>query len=237
MLIRLFLFTLATLILNTESIGDFSEDEGKVRVVIIDSGLDLNDPRFDGVLCKKGHKDLTGRGLNDVNGHGTHIAGLIQQYAGSRGYCLIIVKSYHESDLAYVDAYKYAFSLKPDVINVSLNGDGYYKIEEKLLRKNPNVKLVAAAGNEGLNLDEVKRYPGGLKLPNVYTVGNMLNDDERNPSSNYGSNVRFWEIGTNVYSDAIGNGLAVKTGSSMSTAIKTGKMTKELVNAKIIVRN
>jgi hypothetical protein len=52
-----------------------------VRVAVIDTGLNLKDSRFTH-LCKDGHYDLSDTSIEDTEGHGTHIASLIQKYAG-----------------------------------------------------------------------------------------------------------------------------------------------------------
>jgi len=80
-----------------------------LKIAVIDTGISL-DRIQDASLCKTGHKDFTGYGLNDNHGHGTHIYGLIDQYAKniklktnsdvallsktSVSYCQIIIKFY-----------------------------------------------------------------------------------------------------------------------------------------------
>src|SRR5690606_17888997 len=69
-----------------------------IIIAVIDTGISdkLKDGKF---LCKMGHKDFTGTGLNDVHGHGTHVSGLIHQHAAktadwnkSANYCQVILK-------------------------------------------------------------------------------------------------------------------------------------------------
>jgi hypothetical protein len=81
----------------------------KIVVAVVDTGLDpelMNDSS----ICPDGHKDFTGQGLQDINGHGTHISYLIDQYAKNfillkdgdssklksikSNYCQIILKYY-----------------------------------------------------------------------------------------------------------------------------------------------
>lgn len=96
-----------------------------IRVGVIDTGLDLEDPRFIGHLCYSGHSDFTGDGIQDDMGHGTHIVGLITKYARNSNYCLVILK-YYGKNLSNVPAYqaalREAIHQHLDVVNLSLNG-------------------------------------------------------------------------------------------------------------------
>jgi hypothetical protein len=47
---------------------------------------------------------------------------------------------------------------------------------ERMGREHPEVIFVAAAGNHGQSADGSQMYPGGFDLPNVITVGNVVND-------------------------------------------------------------
>lgn len=60
----------------------------------------------------------------------------------------------------------------------------YKKFFEKMAREKPGVIFVCSAGNDGKALDGKKRYPSGLNLPNMITVGNLENDGTKWKSSN-----------------------------------------------------
>jgi len=60
----------------------------------------------------------------------------------------------------------------------------YKKFFEKMAQDHPKVLFVCSAGNNGKALDGAKRYPSGLNLPNMITVGNLDNDGSRWKSSN-----------------------------------------------------
>ncbi len=55
---------------------------------------------------------------------------------------------------------------------------------ERMAREHPEVVFVAAAGNHGQSADGSQMYPGGFNLPNVITVGNVVNDGTVWKSSN-----------------------------------------------------
>jgi subtilisin family serine protease len=205
---------------------------GKVIVAVLDSGLNLQDERFKSLLCKSGHRDFSGYGISDYNGHGTHVTGLIKRYAGERGYCLVIVKYYqneNEKD-SYEKAFKYSIALNADIVNMSLSGEDYIKAEYNGIKNHPKTKFIVAAGNDGVNIDGLKRYPASYNLPNMFVVGNLLINGYPNDHSNYGNTVKYWEEGTDVWSDSIDGNIIKKSGSSMATAVKTGKVVKGLVN-------
>lgn len=200
-----------------------------LRVVVMDTGLDLNDPRFSKVLCPTGHKDTTETGIKDHEGHGTHIAGIIKKIAGNSGYCLIIVKFYESpKNQHYMEAFKYAVSLNPDVINISGGGTERFDSEEILIRYHSNIKFIVAAGNNGQNNEKEPYYPGSYQFLNVEAVGNLDSNGIRVPSSNYGPTVKTWRNGVEVVS-TLPNGYGRMTGTSQSTAIRTGEYIKERI--------
>jgi subtilisin family serine protease len=197
------------------------------KIAVIDTGLDLNDARFKSVLCSEGHKNLSyDEHITDYHGHGTHIAGLIQQYAEESDYCMVIVKFYSQSPRAanYVaNSIKYATSL-PNVklINISAGGSDLDLDERFYIMSNPNVIFNVAAGNNARKLEPCDYYPACYGLPNVNVIGNLA------PSSNYGPIVKAIENGHNVLSAIPGGGYATYSGTSQATAIYSGKMVRKL---------
>jgi len=55
----------------------------------------------------------------------------------------------------------------------------YKNFFEKMVRDHPDVLFVSSAGNDGDVVDGTRRYPSGLDLPNMITVGNVMNDGTR----------------------------------------------------------
>jgi hypothetical protein len=226
-----------------------------LRIGVVDSGLDISDSRFRNHICATGHKDFSGEGLEDTNGHGTEMVGLIEQYAGDGDYCLVIYKYYSEKNPPKVnmehevDALIEAAKDGVKIVNLSSSGPKFIEKEYLAIRNNPKTTFVVAAGNDRLNLDipgdEI--YPGSYFLKNEVVVGNVTNmrketldsikekglqyDDEfRVPSSNYSKKIKVVEIGDNVRVDTV-SGSGSVTGTSASCAIHTGKMIKEILNA------
>lgn len=55
----------------------------------------------------------------------------------------------------------------------------YTRFFTKMAEKHPDVLFVCSGGNGGKEMDGAKRYPSGLKLPNMITVGALNNDGTR----------------------------------------------------------
>lgn len=221
-------------------------DSGKIRVAVIDTGIDkaFLDKDF---LCKSGHKDFTGTSIIDSSGHGTNISGLIDQnvkelfiengnnvasiLSKKAEYCQIILKfydpSFHENIEPTIEAFKYAIQLKVDFINYSAGGNSFSMEEKKLIKKalDMGITVIVAAGNDGLDLSTHSYYPANHDS-RLVVVGNMKNSKERNVTSNYGPNVKVWEIGTSRLSFGLNGGISKMTGTSQATAIRTGKMVR-----------
>lgn len=230
-----------------------------VKVAVIDSGLAtyLQKSNF---MCKDGHKDFTGFGLDDVHGHGTHISGLIDQYAKdivfSRDkkyrqaletknidYCQIIIKYYDprsngDAIDSTVEAIKYAIHQNVDIINYSSGGKEPSKAERDVvaLAIKKGIKFIAAAGNDHANLDKCRCYYPAM-YPGVVSVGNLDSDLRTVSSSNYGRIITTWEVGKDLLSYGIKQDYTFMTGTSQAAAVKSGKIVKELVDARLDAKN
>jgi cell wall-associated protease len=227
----------------------------QIVVAVIDTGIDPELMKHNS-LCEDGHKDFTGTGLADHHGHGTHISGIIDQYAKNHiftfkkspnlidnikeNYCQIIIKYYDpkansDNNLSNtILSFRWAIDHHVDVINYSGGGATFSK-EERLVvfeALNKGIKIVAAAGNERGDIDKHKYYPA-MYDKRIYVVGNLVKDtNERAPSSNYGKSVNTWEIGTNVLSRLPSKSFGLMTGTSQATAVKTGKIVREMLLKK-----
>lgn len=220
-----------------------------IRVGVLDTGLDLKDHRFKNVLCSEGHKDFTGTGLQDDHGHGTHVAGLIHQYAKDAKFCLVILKYYvHEAKGEInlnreINALLHAQFQRLTILNMSLSGAEADEQEKNVLGVLRGVIISVAAGNNGKELrdptneelrqvkspDDLKvacYYPACYNMHNMHIVGALIGHN-RSSSSNYGDIVKYWENSYN-HSTLPNGEYGTLGGTSMATAIHTGKLIKEL---------
>lgn len=219
-----------------------------LKIAVVDTGLDRNDPRFSKILCKMGHRNFTNgtTDTQDTHGHGTHIVGLIKQYAGESGYCLVILKFYDamasgDKNLnSSIEAFKWASQIGVDIVNFSGGGSSYVSSEHEAIQAAKKTVFVVAAGNESqdIRMPQNKYYPASYELPNVFVVGNIKKEGFRVPSSNYGDPRIIWEVGENLIStmpcnnvkaDLYSNCEGKMTGTSQATAVHTGKLVNKIL--------
>lgn len=165
-----------------------------VKIAVIDTGID---PYFasNGPICQGESKDFVGTGIVDNHGHGTHISGLIDQYAKDDvfepgedmdrslkiplRYCQMILKYYDPKQEAdnlelTIKALRYAIDHKANIINYSGGGTEYSQQEHDLIIEalDKGIKIVAAAGNEHSDIDKHPYYPA-MYDKRIYVVGNL----------------------------------------------------------------
>jgi subtilisin family serine protease len=173
----------------------------------------------------------------DNHGHGTHVTGIIiqeilkQQAAGHENFVIMPLK-YYDSKFSFsntlantVRALEYAVKMGAHVINYSGGGNQYSSTERLAIEKamDKGILVVAAAGNEGENMDRQKFYPAGYNLPNIIAVTAVDSDGEVLPTSNYGAeSVELAAEGKNIRSWIQGNKISLMTGTSQATAFVTG---------------
>lgn len=189
------------------------------------------------ILCPTGHKDFTGKGLNDEHGHGTHIAGLIGKYSGKADYCLVIYKYYDNkgSDINNLNntlkAFKAAIVEGVDIINYSGGGIARSREECAILKTalDKGIQVVAAAGNERSDLDVYPYYPA-LCDSRIVVVEGITKFGSRIPASNFSTNKYHTvkELGSDVLSILPGGQYGFMSGTSQATAIHSGKIVHKL---------
>ena len=163
--------------------------------------------------------------IEDVNGHGTAVAGVIASQMDDKGIAgiapdveLLVIKcdandkGEFKSSSDIVFAIYYAIEQKADVINMSLGGPHSRDIEDALqLAVDSDIIPVASAGNDGT---AEPHYPAAYET----TIGvGALNDSswEIANYSNYGVNTDIMAPGT-ALTTIIGGGYSYKNGTSIS---------------------
>jgi subtilisin len=223
----------------------------QIKVAVIDTGISesmLKSP----TLCETGHKTFAGMSILDNNNHGTHVSSLIDQnaknfFVGVDGsdeklqsikidYCQIIIKFYDPKSTSNslestIQSFNYAIEQKVDIINYSAGGLKPSIREKKAVIKalDAGIIVVVAAGNEGSDLNEKGYYPA-LYDSRLIVVGNLEKPKQIAKSSNFGSKVTSWEIGTNVLGKLKDGSYGMLTGTSQAAAIKTGKLIRQMVS-------
>jgi subtilisin family serine protease len=202
--------------------------EKRVKIAVIDTGIRAK-TQIERYLCADGHKDFTGTGLVDRDGHGTNIAGIIAKKMDPKKQCIVIIKSFDplskNSTETLVNALKWAQNQNVKFVNYSGGGAGKNLEEESTIGSmlNYGVTVIVAAGNDSKNLSaDCYYYPAcyAFKNKNFYVVGNGQGI-YRSPSSNWGGPITNIENGENVEGEGI-----ILTGTSQATAVMTGKLIK-----------
>lgn len=221
--------------------------EKVVTIAVIDTGIDKALPN----LCRYGHKSFVDGDLDplvDNHGHGTHIAGIINTNAGVGNYCLVALKYYSDSASGQTNlvnmkkAINYAINIKVTFINISGGGPEANKRERELIKKalDKKIQVVVAAGNEHSNLDTSCNYFPACYDARLVVVGNLYQVngesflwfgeqkvDRKAISSNYGTKVTRWEVGTDVVSTLPNGKTGTMSGTSQATAVATGKLVRQ----------
>lgn len=221
--------------------------ETRLKVAIIDTGI-KSEVKVKGVslskyMCQDGHEDLTGMGLRDVHGHGTNIAAIIADGMDYKTQCMVIIKFWHskqheaekikqKTNTAYFSKITAkgvgaAINSGAKIINMSQSGGTFFPAEEALIKRatGDGIKVVVAAGNNGLNLSLVcEAYPAcyDIRSKNFIVVANYVGNMVSS-LSNYGGPVNAFEDGTNITA-----GGYTMTGTSQAAAIRTSKILRSL---------
>ena len=222
----------------------WKKSKGKgVVVAILDTGCDFEHSDLKGQILA--YKDFTNSrsGANDLNGHGTHCAGVVAAAANGTGMVgvapdakLLIGKvlgdSGSGSSSGIARGIHWAVDSGANVISMSLGGDGEDDETKEAVKyaKSKGVIVVAAAGNSGPGRGETIGYPGGY--PEVVCVGATDSNDKVANFSSWGKNLTVCAPGVNVRSCYPGNRFATMSGTSMATPYVAGCAALYVADAK-----
>lgn len=243
---------------NTESNPDYSKQWGhkvmdvnyaytstkgaSVKVAIIDTGIDVNHPEFSGRISPLSYNSCSKTNdlidIQDKNGHGTHVAGIIGAADNNIGIIgvapeveIVAVKAQCPSvtngsfsDFDLINAINYVAKQKINVLNMSLGSQVKSGLVEQAVADatSNGVIVVAAAGN---NASSLPFYPASYN--GVISVS-ALRYDIYDPSSigrikpdysytNYGDRIDFSAPGTDIYSTYLNGGYKSLSGTSMAS--------------------
>lgn len=205
--------------------GRFTAANGaaNVRAYVIDSGIRGSHSQFSGRMLPGATAINDGRGTNDCNGHGTHVAGTIggTTWGVAKNVRLVPVRvfgctggSANSTIIAGID-WVAANAVRPAVANMSLGGPASAAIDNATNNLiNRGVVVVAAAGNEGQNACNVSP----ARVSAAMTVGSTTANDQRSNFSNWGSCVNIFAPGSNIRSAWHTSNTAANTISGTSMA-------------------
>ncbi|WP_137792033.1 S8 family serine peptidase [Bacillus sp. E(2018)] len=181
--------------------------KNKVRVAVIDTGIDSKHPELKNKLLPS-YNAVNPMNQGAPDSHGTHVAGIIASEKGNGigGYGVnpnveilpidVFDRAGGASDYVIADAIMYAIENKAKVINMSLGSIFPSPLIKDAVAKAiaADITVVAAAGNEGMNLNS---YPAAFE--GVISVGSTNKDNLLSSYSTYGPSVDVVAPGEDVY--------------------------------------
>ena len=204
--------------IDADEAWDITKGTSAVIVGVIDSGVDKDHPDLAGNL-------LTGYDFvdddyepDDLNGHGTHVAGIIGAVSNnargitgtawnSRIMPLRALDENGEGTIAdVIEAIAFAADHNVKIINMSFSGSDYSQALYNSIKAFPDILFIAAAGNDGRsaiggNSDVTPLYPASFNLSNIISVAATDQNDNLANFSNYGLvSVDIAAPGTNIIS-------------------------------------
>ena len=195
--------------------------EGSATVAVVDSGVGRHS-LINGRIQSYGYDyvDNDADPSNDLNGHGTRVAGIVADCtqglpvyvypvrvldANANGKLSNVISGVLEATQAHVD-----------VINLSLSTFAESQMLEEAIRQavSAGITVVAAAGNYDCDASEVT--PAKMTDAGVIVVGSAEADGSRSSYSNYGESVDVYVYGSNISCCSRSGGYVADTGTSMA---------------------
>ncbi|WP_305852097.1 S8 family serine peptidase [Aliikangiella sp. G2MR2-5] len=190
---------------------------GNMKVCIIDSGYDINNPDLSGNNHNGTNDSGTGNWYTPGGSHGTHVAGTIAAINNSEGVVGImpnqavnihVVKVFNESGWGYSSSLTAAVNTCKNngakVVNMSLGGSGSSTTEGNAMQSayDSGVLLIAAAGNDG---NSTHSYPASYDA--VVSVAALDETNQWAAFSQYTSQVELAAPGEAILSTVgVGDG-------------------------------
>ncbi len=202
---------------------------GGTTVAVIDTGVDLDHPEFEGRIVA-GYDFVDNDSIaDDGDGHGTHVAGIIAGANDGQG----ITGVAHDTSIMplrvldddgngwvsdIISAVRWAADNGADVINLSLGGDGSSQAMADAIRyaSQRGSVVVMASGNTGSNSPD---YPAAHAINHGIAVGAANSDQFLAGFSNRAGSTPLDYVtapGVNIYSAVPGGGYDTFNGTSMA---------------------
>lgn len=185
----------------------YNTTASNVTAYVIDTGVLASHTDFGGRV-RSGYTAINdGRGSNDCNGHGTHVAGTVggSKYGVAKGVKLVAVRvldcngsGTNSGVIAGVDwvAQDHAAGT-PAVANMSLGGGASTALDDAIRRThNDGVTMVVASGNDNANACNYSP----ARVAEAITVNSSTSTDARSSFSNWGSCTDIFAPGSSIMS-------------------------------------
>ncbi len=223
--------------IRAESSYEDSRKGKKIRVVLLDSGVDVDED----IPCEERRDFLDGKEeersmlFDDVSGHGTAIAGLIcareneDRITGLAAnvelYSARVLDEENQAPASRIArAVWWAIEQKADIIHMSLGTDQPSPELERAVREadRKGILMVAAAGNAGTPAEgeSTAEYPAAYE--EVLAVGATDTENNYAAWSSGGPETDLAAPGDRILSTGVFGGIVVESGTSLAAAHVTG---------------
>jgi len=198
-------------------------DGSGVDAYIIDTGIRASHNQFGGRVRSGFDAIRDGRGSNDCNGHGTHVAGTVgaQTYGVAKNVNLIPVRvlscTGSGSNSGVIEGVDYVAQVAsgPSVANMSLGGGNSPALDQAVENAiDDGITFVLAAGNDNANAC----FGSPSRVGPALTIGATTSSDSRSSFSNFGSCVDMFAPGSQITSAWFNSNNATNTISGTSMA-------------------
>ena len=179
---------------------DHTTGSDSVRVAIVDSGVNFDEPDLRPNLSDDGWDFVQDDDdPSDNVGHGTHVAGIVAA-RGNNGIgvagvawhtSLIPVRVLDNTNVGtcsqIASGMAYAVEAGARVVNLSLGSPAPCRPEEDVIESAPDVLFVIAAMNDSADVDATGGFPCAFPAPNIICVAATDESDRLASFSNYGA--------------------------------------------------
>jgi len=204
-----------------------------VRAYVIDSGILADHVDLAGRVVGGRTGVFDGRGTNDCNGHGTHVAGTIggTTWGVAKDVTLVPLRVFGctggASYSTIIAALDWVVANHPSggrgVVNMSLGGPADANLDTAVARTvSAGIPVVVAAGNDGKNACDYSP----ARAPSAVTVGATTSSDARSSFSNFGTCLDLFAPGSSITSAWSTSTTATKaiSGTSMASPHAAGAL-------------
>lgn len=223
--------------IRAEQSYEDSKKAEKIRVALLDSGVDLDDD----IECEEQEDfiDNTGEETNflmgDSNGHGTAVAGIICARKSEDRICgmaanveLYSAKILDEQNEAPIErvvkAIQWAIEKKVNIIHMSFATTEYSPELKKAVEdaRQAGILLIAPAGNAGSADEDESSVMYPAAWDSVISVGSTDDMNEKSAFSPTGEGLDIMAPGEKILSTGAFGGIIVEEGTSLAAAQVTG---------------